>query len=355
MKEDRKRRAQEFRDAYNAEEGNIEVIPSKKDLGIDETHRKELVGPYCRVSTLAETQTESYELQCAYYRKYVERYPDWTLVDVYADEISGTSTKRRKNFNRLIDDCKNGKVTKILTKSIARFARNVVDSVSTVRMLRELPVPVGVLFETEQIDTMSRESDFLLSLLSSVAESESLNRSISMKWAIRKRFAGKIPKVCDTYGFDRYKKVLLSPVKPQCDIVAYMYDLLLDGLSPSLISRLLTDLRVPTPTGKRDWWSPASVAYILCNEKNCGDVIMQKTVTTDVFTHKAVRNIGLERTYIMRDHHPKIVTREDWEKAILLLGTYTIDTLFAFDAPVHFDALDMDFQTIDCSKGVFFS
>lgn len=125
-------------------------------------------------------------------------------MDIYADEgISATSMRRRKDFIRLVEDCKQGKVNRIITKSVSRFARNVVDCVSIVRMLRALPKPVGVYFETEHIDTLTPESDAQLSLLASFAESESLNKSTSIRWAIRGRFARGIPRIVDLYGFER--------------------------------------------------------------------------------------------------------------------------------------------------------
>lgn len=352
MNESRQKRAERFRAAYKAKV-DVEIVPSKKDLGLLERGHQELVGPYCRVSTFSEEQVESFETQKAYYEDYVKNFTNWTLVDIYADEgISATSMKNRKDFNRMIEDCKAGKLTRIITKTVSRFARNAVDGLSTVRMLRTLPQPVGVYFETEHIDSLMPESDSQLSLYNSFAESESINKSISMKWAIRSRFGHGIPRLCDTYGFirDREERQLeLDPI--DSNVVRYMYELLCDGIKPTGIANMLTSLNIPTPTGKAGDWSPSTVAYILSNEKNCGDVFMQKTITVDVFSHKALKNIGQERMYILRDHHPAIVSRDIWRKSQYILGNISIDSFLQYDQDIV-EPLGPDFFLVNCAKGV---
>lgn len=334
MKSEREKRAAEFEKLISEEYEDVEIIPSYADLGIDPTHsREELVGAYCRVSTMQEAQVDSFIIQKKYYEEYVQKKDGWTLVDIYADEgISATSKKRRKAFLRMIDDCRAGKLTRIITKSVSRFGRNVVDTIDTVRSLRNLSTPVGVYFETEKIDSLRRESDMLLSVLSAFAESESVAKSESIKWGIRNRFSKKIPRITDLYGFDR--DGLILTINPnEGPIVAQMYNMLFDGYSPSMIAKHLTSLKIPTPAGIGDKWHPASVKYILTNEKNCGDVLIHKTVTVDIFNHKAVKNTGQERSYRLKRYHPGIVSYEDWLYACVILKELPFDCILNEKVP----------------------
>lgn len=312
----RAERSKAFVEAYKKNE-NVEVIPSTQDIcGDDAAEKEELVGAYCRVSTMNEAQVESYELQKAYYEEMVERHPNWTLVGIYPDEgISATSMRNRKNFLRMIEDCKQGNLTLIVTKSVSRFARNVVDGISVVRMLRNLSPPVAVYFETEHIITTAPGADAQLSLLASFAESESLTKSVSMKWAIRNRFARGIPKLTDLYGFERHGHMLYP-----CDdnrsiegnVVQWIYYAFLRGRSIQDISERLHRHKIPSPRG-REWWSYASVLYVLTNEKYAGSVLMQKTVRVDMFLHKSVKNTGQERQYRVQEHHQAIIPIDTWE------------------------------------------
>lgn len=341
----RSERVRRFNDAYAAGKNN-EVIPSDKDLGIVGEDKPENVAPYCRVSTFQEAQAESFELQKKYYEEYVERHPNWTLVDIYADEgISATSMRRRKDFIRLVEDCKQGKVNRIITKSVSRFARNVVDCVSIVRMLRALPKPVGVYFETEHIDTLTPESDAQLSLLASFAESESLNKSTSIRWAIRGRFARGIPRIVDLYGFER-EGTELHINENEAAVVRSFYAKLLDGWTIGAIQKDLEQRKIPSPQGL-DRWGYATIKRILENEKNCGDVFCQKTVTIDVFSHKAVPNRGQERQYRLFDHHEAIVSREVWTQAQTILGTLTMREIIDREKEYTFDEVpDVVFRKI---------
>ena len=351
MRESRENRVERFQKALHDDSRVVDIIPSKKDQGIFEQDREELVGPYCRVSTFSEQQVESYELQRAYYEEYVGKHPNWTLVDVYADEgISATSMKNRKDFLRLIDDCKTGKVTKIVTKSVSRFARNVVDALATIRMLRNLNPAVGVFFELEGIDSLAPDADTKLSLLAAFAESESINRSIAVKWGIRGRFARHIPRVCDVYGFTLDRETGQFAKHPvEGAVVRYMYDLLFLGLTPVLIAQDLTSLHIPTPTQRNEAWSASTVGYILSNEKYCGDVAMQKTVRVDIFTHKSVKNDGIERKYLIRDHHDGFISRREWEKAQAILRNFSIRDFYAFVGE-ELEVEGTTFYLLDCSK-----
>ena len=333
MRSEREKRAEEFEKRINEEYEDVEIIPSYADRGIDLTPKEELVGAYCRVSTMQEAQLDSFIMQKRYYEDYVRERPGWNLVDIYADEgISATSIKRRKDFVRMLNDSQAGKLTRIVTKSVSRFGRNVVDTIATVRSLRNLSPSVGVYFETENIDSLKKESDMQLSLLATFAESESVTKSESIKWGIRNRFARKSPRIVDLYGFDRDGLNLTINPK-EGPIVAQMYSLLFAGYSPTKIARHLTAMNVPTPAGVGDRWYPSSVKYILTNEKNCGDVLIHKTVTVDIFTHKTVKNTGQERSYRLKRYHPGIVSYDDWLYACVILKELPFDITLPKDAP----------------------
>lgn len=190
--EDRKQR---IRDAF--QEGQaVERMPAREDMQPQNSEDVELrVAPYCRVSTMSEMQAESFEIQQQYYSECIAKHPNWVLVRIYADEgISATSVKNRKEFNQMIEDCQAGKIDMIITKSVSRFARNVVDCIKYARMLRSLSPPVSIYFETENINTLSQNGELLLTVLAAFAQDESVNKSISVAWGIRQRFAKGIPK-----------------------------------------------------------------------------------------------------------------------------------------------------------------
>ena len=238
-------------------EVHFEIIPRDKEIEERQKSQIQKVGPYCRVSTLSEQQETSYEQQRLHYTEYVERHPGWELVDIYADHgISATSTKRRKAFNRLIEDCKSGAVTYIITKQVSRFARNTADCVRICRELKKLDPPVAVYFETEGLNTLSPNSELYLTFMAALAQGESDAKSLSMKWAIRSRFERKIPRITRLYGFDRHKLDSVVALEPNGirnalphneDIrnVQLMYRWLLEGASISEIQ----ERRKATPSG----------------------------------------------------------------------------------------------------------
>lgn len=331
-RQDRSQRGKAFIENFKNHENQVEIIPSREDIYGKEEEKQELVGAYCRVSTMSEAQVESYELQKAYYEELVRRRPNWTLVDIYPDEgISATSMRNRKSFLRMIEDCKQGKLTLIITKSVSRFARNVVDGISVVRMLRNLPTPVAVYFETEHINSMSQGADAQLSLLASFAESESLNKSISQKWAIRSRFAHGIPRIVDLYGFNR-QKTNLTPLDSnysiEVDVVRWMYHMILRGRNMADIRRALHRHHILSPQGL-EWWSLTTIYYILRNEKYAGDVLMQKTIRVDMFAHRSVKNRGQERQYRLHEHHKPIVSKEEWVTVQRILGAGSMELYLA--------------------------
>ena len=209
----------EIRDAYE-HSAQVQCIPASIKKTTEHSEEDPLmVAPYCRVSTDSKDQLASYELQCQYYKEYVSKHPGWRLYDIYADEgISGTSVKKRTDFLRMIDDCKAGKINMVIVKNIARFARNVVDCVATVRMLKALDKPVAVYFEDIAINTLTQTGELLMVVMAAIAQGESEAKSESVKWGFQKRFEKGLPKLADLYGYTRDKRLLeiTSPKRMSC-------------------------------------------------------------------------------------------------------------------------------------------
>ncbi len=317
MRDENEIRKKKIGEAFNGEGIEVETLPVREDLtqGItDEMHIR--VAAYCRVSTKSEEQAESFEIQQQYYHEYIGRHPNWELVEIYADEgISATSVKKRKHFNRMIEDCVAGKVDMIITKSVSRFARNVVDCIKYARQLRSLPTPVAIYFETENINTLSQSGELLLTVLAAFAQDESVTKSMSVSWGIRQRFAKEIPKLVKPYGYTRNKALgRLERNPPEASVVQRIYHMYLHGKSPYEIAKKLTQEEIKSPNGKGHW-TVASVTYILGNDRYCGDIIMQKSIGVDLFAHKRVRNIGQAKRYRIRNVHDPLVSKEDWRTA----------------------------------------
>lgn len=291
----------------------VQVIPALEDMEGYEK-RKPRVCAYCRVSTDLDTQALSYELQVQNYTEYIEGNPKWEFAGIYADKgISGTSLKHRDDFNRMIADCQAGKIDLIVTKAVTRFARNVVDTITTVRMLKALEPPVAVYFETERINTLDTTSDTYLGLISLFAQGESEAKSESLKWSyIRrwKRGTGIYP-AWSLLGYEVDEEGKWVVVEAEAELIHAIYDFYLNGHSSTQIADMLTRTGIPTATNKQKWTSGA-VLGILRNEKYCGDVLCQKTMTLDVFTHKSVKNKGKKKQYFIEGHHAAIVDKKDW-------------------------------------------
>lgn len=262
-----------------------------------EAEKKKLrVCAYCRVSTDEDTQASSYELQVQNYTKMIQENDEWEFAGIFADEgISGTSVLHREHFLEMIEKCKAGEIDLIITKQVSRFARNVLDSLNYIFMLRKLDPPVGVYFETEKLNTLDKSSDMVITVLSLVAQSESEQKSNSLKWSFKRRRAqglGIYPNWA-LLGYRLDDEKCWEIVEDEADIVRTIYSLYLDGYSSTQIAELLTKSGIPTVKGL-SVWSSGSVLGILKNEKYCGDALCQKTVTIDFFTHKSIKNNGLE-------------------------------------------------------------
>lgn len=304
-----------IRDAYtNGPQKEVQIIPAKKDLVPEGEKKKLRVCAYCRVSTDEDTQASSYELQVQNYTKMIQENDEWEFAGIFADEgISGTSVLHREHFLEMIEKCKAGEIDLIITKQVSRFARNVLDSLNYIFMLRKLNPPVGVYFETEKLNTLDKSSDMVITVLSLVAQSESEQKSNSLKWSFRRRRAqglGIYPNWSLLgYGLDEDKNWVI--IEEEADVVRTIYSLYLEGYSSGQIAEMLTKSGIPTVKGL-SVWSSGSVLGILRNEKYCGDALCQKTVTIDFFTHKSVKNNGLETQYFIEGHHIPIIEKRDW-------------------------------------------
>lgn len=265
------------------------------------------VAVYARVSTDMEEQASSFEAQKDYYEKKVRENKDWTLVGIYADEgKTGTSYINRTEFLRMIEDCRLGKIDMILTKSVSRFARNTVDALNNIRELKARNI--GVFFERENIWTLDAKGEFLITLLTSLAQEESRSISENTTWGKRKAFADGRYSVAYTrfLGYDRgAKKGEFVINEGQARIVRLIYRMYLQGYSSYRISEFLTRWEVRTPTGSGKWHS-SSVISILQNEKYKGDALLQKCFTKDFLTHKRVQNNGELPQYYVHDGHEAI-------------------------------------------------
>ena len=268
------------------------------------------VAAYCRVSTDSEEQLNSYEAQKTYYTQKIQDSPDWEMAGIYADEgISGTSLKKRTQFNKMITACKRGHIDLIITKSLSRFARNTVDCLDTVRLLKANGI--GVYFEKENINTLTESSEFLITLFSGFAQAESESLSKNVAWGKQKSAeAGKV-----TF---QYKKMLgyrkgadgqPEIVPEEAEIIRRIYHRYLDGCTLGQIKRELDEDGVPTAQGV-ERWSPSIIHNILTNEKYIGDALLQKTYVTDCINKKVKKNRGERTMYYVENSHPAIVSRD---------------------------------------------
>lgn len=281
--------------------------------------KKRNVAAYARVSTNSFEQENSLEVQKNYYKKYIQSHEYWNFVGIYSDEgISGLGTKNRIGFNSLIDDALAGKIDLIITKSISRFARNVIDTLTAIRKLKSNNVEVY--FEKESISTFDSNSEFVLSILSSYAQEESRSLSENVKWAKRKEFAkGKYTLAYSHFlGYDKGDKHPLKINKKEAKIVKLIYLLYLEGRTTYNIAKLLTDLSIPSPSGNDKWFFTA-IHNILTNEKYKGDALLQKRYTIDYLTRRQVKNNGELNQYYIHNGHPPIIPKDIHEYVQILM------------------------------------
>ena len=293
---------------------SVRVIPAtinkKTAMPINSTKRRKVAG-YARVSTDYEEQASSYEAQVDYYTKYIKSRDDWEFVGIYTDEgISATNTKKREGFRSMVEDALNGKIDLIVTKSVSRFARNTVDSLTTVRKLKD--VGVEIYFEKENIWTLDAKGELLITIMSSLAQEESRSISENTTWGQRKKMQdGRVTFAYSSFlGYEKDKetgKIVIN--EEQAKVVRRIYKLFLQGFSTGAIAKELTALGIKTPMGK-DVWREGTVGHILTNEKYRGDALMQKTITVDFLQKKTKKNEGEAPQYYVEGNHPAIIEPE---------------------------------------------
>ena len=273
------------------------------------------VAAYCRVSTDSEDQLQSYHSQVKYYTDLINENSDWTMAGVYADEaITGTQIDKRLDFQRLINDCMNGDIDMVITKSISRFARNTLDTLKYVRRLKE--INVAVFFEEENINTLTMDGELLLVILSSVAQQEVENISANVKKGLKMKMQrGELVGFhgCLGYDYDKESKTI-SINEDEAEIVRYIFKRYLEGAGGSVIAGELENLGYKSPRGSSKW-SATTVLGIIKNEKYKGDLLMGKTFTVDPITKRRLDNFGEEDKFYIKEHHEPIICEDDFDKA----------------------------------------
>lgn len=294
----------------------VTIIPATKDKFTalpTSSIQKRRVAAYARVSTDSDEQFTSYEAQIDYYTQYIKKRDDWEFVKVYTDEgITGTSTKHREGFNEMVADALAGKIDLIVTKSVSRFARNTVDSLVTVRKLKEHHVEIY--FEKENIFTFDSKGELLITIMSSLAQEESRSISENVTWGQRKRFAdGKVTMPYKQFlGYERGEDGVPVINEKEAEVVRLIYKLFLQGKTATGICKQLELMSIPTPAGKIKW-NQSTVMSILQNEKYKGDALLQKKFTTDFLTKKQKKNEGEVPQYYVEGSHPAIISEIDFD------------------------------------------
>ena len=291
----------------------VTMIPARPTVGArkkTEEAPKLRVAAYCRVSTETDEQATSYDAQIEHYTDYIEKHPGWELAGIYADDgISGTNTKKREEFNRLIDDCMAGRVDMVVTKSISRFARNTLDCLKYIRQLKDKNI--AVFFEKEGINTLDAKGEVLLTIMASLAQQESQSLSQNVRLGLQYRYQqGKVQVCANRFlGYDKDEDGNLVINPEEAEVVRRIYREYLSGQSYYAIGQGLTADGIRTAAGN-DFWLASTLKKILTNEKYIGDALLQKTVTTDFLNKKRVANKGIVPQYYVENSHEAIIPRE---------------------------------------------
>ena len=297
--------------------GNVRIIPATIDrqtfIPIASTEKRKVAG-YARVSTEMEEQQTSYEAQIDYYTHYIKERDDWEFVRVYTDEgLSATSTKKREGFQEMVDDALAGKITLIVTKSVSRFARNTVDSLTTIRKLKEHGCEVY--FEKENIWTFDSKGELLLTIMSSLAQEESRSISENVRWGQRKKAAdGKFSVNYKHFlGYDKGPdgKLVVNP--EQAKVVRRIFSMFMEGYNAGYIAKALTEEGVPSPAGKAKWYA-GTIRNLIQNEKYRGDALLQKTYSIDFLSKARLRNRGEVPQYYVEGDHEAIIAPELFDR-----------------------------------------
>ena len=293
--------------------GTITMIPAKRRIGsrvVQDEVPKTRVAAYCRVSTDTDEQATSYEAQVEHYTEYIKKNPAWECAGIYADDgISGTNTKKREEFNRLIDDCMNGKVDMVVTKSISRFARNTLDCLNYIRKLKDKNI--AVYFEKEGINTLDAKGEVMLTIMASLAQQESESLSQNVRLGLQYRYQqGKVLVNHTRFlGYDKDEDGNLIINKEEAEVVKRIFREYLEGQSFYGIGKGLEADGIKTAAGSSRWLN-SSIKLILTNEKYMGDALLQKTITTDFLTKKRVANRGIVPQYYVENNHEAIIPKE---------------------------------------------
>lgn len=285
-----------------AQTRTVTMIPARRRVGnmVREEERPKLrVAAYCRVSTDSDEQATSYETQVEHYTSYIKKNPEWEFAGIFSDDgISGTYTKKREGFNKMIDECMDGKIDMIITKSISRFARNTLDCLKFIRQLKEKNILV--FFEKENINTMDAKGEVLLTIMASLAQQESQSLSQNVRLSINhNRFLG--------FTKDEDGHLIVKP--DEAKVVKRIYREYLEGASLQQIAKGLETDGILTGAGKKKW-RPETLHKILRNEKYIGDALLQKTYTVDFLNKKRVQNKGIVPQYYVENSHEAIIPRD---------------------------------------------
>ncbi|MDE6904410.1 MAG: recombinase family protein [Lachnospiraceae bacterium] len=282
---------------------------------------KKRVAAYCRVSTDNEDQANSFESQQRYFRQYIERNPDWELYAIFADEgISGTNTKKRKEFNRMIACAKNGEFDLIITKEISRFARNTLDSIFYTRDLKKHGV--GVIFLNDNINTLDGDAELRLAIMSSIAQEESRRTSERVKWGQRRQMEQGVVFGRSMLGYD-VKDGKMTINEEGAKVVRLIFHKFVDeGKGTHVIARELREEGIEPMRVKE--WQNTVILRVIRNEKYCGDLVQKKTYTPDFLSHEKKYNRGQEEFVIIKDHHEPIISRELFDKANRILDAKSL-------------------------------
>lgn len=293
---------------------NITIIPARPQgvntLRSEAEKPKLRVAAYCRVSTDSDEQATSYETQVAHYTEYINGNPEWAFAGIYADDgISGTNTKKREEFNRMITDCMDGKIDMVITKSISRFARNTLDCLKYICQLKDRNIPV--FFEKENINTLDAKGEVLLTIMASLAQQESQSLSQNVKLGLQFRYQRGEVQVNHNrflgYTKDENGRLVIDP--EQAEIVRRIFREYLDGYSSDKIAAGLERDGILTGAGNPRWHT-STIAKILRNEKYMGDALLQKTYTVDYLSKKRIKNNGIMPQYYVEDDHEAIIPKE---------------------------------------------
>lgn len=291
---------------------NVQIINPVKQQVIRQLQPKKRVCAYCRVSTDSREQHNSFSVQMEYYKTFIENQKDWEFAGIYADEArSGTKLQKRDDFLRMMKDCEDGRIDMVITKSVTRFARNTVDSIQAIRKLKELGI--AVYFEKEHINSLSEKSEQMLTILSSLAQGEAESNSTNNKWAAVKRFQdGTFILSCPAYGYIKDANGDLIIKEEEAAVVRRIFRDYLNGKGTYVIAKELTNGHIPTIRAA-EGWNDGVIKEILINPIYAGNLLLQKTYTTEVLPFKRKHNRGQVPRYFIEDDHEPIISPEQAE------------------------------------------